>query len=151
MAVVLLTERLMRHVQEHQLGAVFVAPFDVRFSPHLALQPDLLFVARERLAIVSDSGVLGAPDLVIEVISPSSRLFDSGVKASLHADHGVREYWIVDPESKSIAVHELRDGRYALINHPTEFATSIAIPDLALLPSDLFDLPGWMQAHADLE
>ncbi|MCC6790603.1 MAG: Uma2 family endonuclease [Thermomicrobiales bacterium] len=142
--VVQLTELLNRQVREGGLGAVFVAPFDVKLSRHLVLQPDLLFVARDRLSIVSESGVNGAPDLVIEVLSPSSRQFDTGAKASLYADYGVREYWIVDPNDKTISVHALRDGRYELINRPTDAASSHILPSLTIRSADLFDLPSWL-------
>ncbi len=88
------------------LGRVLAAPTDVILSEENVVQPDLLFVAKERLALLgpSGSGVQGAPDLVIESLSPSTASRDRIVKRKLYAKYGVREYWVVDPVAKRIEV-----------------------------------------------
>ena len=98
-------------VKGRDLGEVFVAPADVVVSPTRVVQPDLFFITKDRLHIV-DAYVDGAPDLVVEVISPSSIDYDRTTKFSLYEDIGVREYWLVDPDDQSVEVFVLRDGRY---------------------------------------
>lgn len=86
------------------LGTVLAAPTDVILSDHNIVQPDLLFVSRERLSIVQKRGVFGVPDLVVEILSPSTATRDLGTKRELYSRFEVREYWIVDPVSRSVEV-----------------------------------------------
>ncbi len=88
---------LRGHILEHGLGKLAVAPLDVYLSLHNVLQPDLLFVAAENRKVVAADGVHGAPDLVVEVLSPSNARLDIRTKRRLCAVHGVREMWLVDP------------------------------------------------------
>ena len=105
---------LVRFTQEHGLGKVYVAPFDVVLSDTDVVQPDLLFISQAREHRITDENVLGAPDLVIEILSPSTADRDVGYKHDLYSRHGVREYWIVDPMAETVAVHRQRDGRLEL-------------------------------------
>ena len=89
-------------VREHGLGEVYAAPFDVLFGEGEYVEPDLLFVGRDRLDVLSDRGVEGAPDLVAEIVSLSTADRDRGPKFNLYRRHGVREYWIVDPEERQV-------------------------------------------------
>ncbi len=95
-------------------GIVLTAPTDVVLDPDLnALEPDLLFIARERLdEIVTEANVQGAPDLVVEVLSPGSAGRDLGRKRQVYARYGVRHYWVVDPYAESLRVHTLETGGY---------------------------------------
>ena len=103
--------RLGRFVEERTLGKLFAAPCDVVLSDHDVVQPDLLFVSREREHLLSDgAAVRGAPDLVVEILSPATAGRDRGYKHALYARHGVAEYWLVDPADETIAIHRLRDG-----------------------------------------
>lgn len=104
---------LNAYVREWDLGEVFAAPFDVLFAEGDYMEPDLLFVRKERLDIVSDRGVEGAPDLVVEVTSASTVARDRGVKLDRYRHYGVGEYWIVDPESRLVEVWHLSDGALA--------------------------------------
>lgn len=79
-------------------GEVFTAPFDVMLSDEDIVEPDLLFVSADRSAIITDKNVQGPPDLVVEILSDSTRKTDEIVKRKLYERYGVREYWIVDPE-----------------------------------------------------
>ena len=74
------------------------------------VRPDLLFVSKERLHIITDDNVQGAPDLVVEIRSPSTARQDWTVKRELYARHGVGEYWLVDPEAATVAVLLLDEG-----------------------------------------
>ena len=92
------------HVRSRKLGEVLIAPCDVVLSPTDVVQPDLLFVAASRAAIVGEKFISAAPDLVVEVLSPSTEDRDRTVKTKLYARFGVRELWIADPETKRIEV-----------------------------------------------
>lgn len=98
-------------VRDHDLGKVYTAPADVVAAPGRVVQPDLFFVVKDRLHIV-DAYVDGVPDLVMEVISPSSIDYDRTTKFDLYEDIGVREYWLVDPEQQSVEVFVLHEARY---------------------------------------
>ena len=95
---------LSQVVRKNKLGRLYTAPVDVRLSPDNVLIPDIIFVARERRQIVGAKVIEAAPDLVVEILSPGTRRRDLGVKRGLYARFGVREYWIVDPDERSVTV-----------------------------------------------
>ena len=97
-------------VHERRAGHVFFAPFDVVFTRHDVVEPDLLFITAARSAILTDANVQGAPDLVVEVLSPSSRRQDEILKRDLYERGGVAEYWIVDPEAETVKVFRRAEG-----------------------------------------
>jgi Uma2 family endonuclease len=101
-------------VTRNNLGRVFIAPLDVILNEENVVQPDLVFVSQANLQIIEKRGIFGAPDLLIELISPSSVRRDRYVKHELYARLGVREYWIGDPANKSLEVLVLQEGRYQL-------------------------------------
>ena len=111
-----LATRLDTYVEAHDLGEVYSAPFDVVFSNTDVVQPDLLFVSKERLHIINDDNVRGAPDLVIEILSPSTAGRDRTIKRVLYAKHGVKEYWLVDTDARNITVMILGDNGFELAN-----------------------------------
>ena len=78
------------------------------------MQPDVLFISRAREHTITDANVRGAPDLVIEILSPSTADQDLGYKHDLYGRYGVLEYWIVNPMAETIAVHRQREGRLEL-------------------------------------
>lgn len=130
---------LHAHVVEGQLGEVFNAPIDVILGRVTVVQPDIVFVARERLAMVSERGIEGAPDLVVEILSPSTEVVDRGAKLQLYARHGVRHYWIVDPAACSLAEHVLADRDLALRGTFTapDRCTTALFPDLVIPLADI--------------
>ena len=91
-------------VDENGLGRVYLAPFDVVLTDTDVVQPDLMFVSNERSHIITEDNIRGAPDLVIEILSPSTAEKDRTFKRALYARHGVREYWMVDPLAKTVTV-----------------------------------------------
>ncbi len=109
--VLRLVRRLADFVEARGLGALFVAPFDVHLPSGDIVEPDILFVARPNLTIVQD-WVRGAPDLIVEVLSPEGVERDRFVKRDLYAQNGVGEYWIVDPQVKTVEIFTLRGSRY---------------------------------------
>ena len=93
---------------------MLVSPMDVVLSDDTVVQPDLLYIAKDRRHLVKDR-VEGSPDLVIEIISPGTSRRDRTEKLDLYAKHGVPEYWIVDPESLHIEFLLLEGDRYTVI------------------------------------
>ena len=91
-------------VNANQSGRVWVAPLDVVLSNHDVVQPDVLFVSNRRADIVTEANVQGAPDLVVEILSPATAQHDREYKRTLYSRHGVREYWLVDPEEDAVEV-----------------------------------------------
>ena len=91
-------------VNAYQSGRVWLAPLDVLLSNHDVVQPDILFVSSERADIVAEANVQGAPDLVVEILSPATAQHDREYKRTLYSRHGVREYWLVDPEEDVVEV-----------------------------------------------
>jgi Uma2 family endonuclease len=116
---------LKARVRPERLGKTAAAPIDMVLAPHRAMQPDVVFISNERLGIIKEQ-IMGAADLVAEVISPGSRRRDRIDKRDLYEQHGVREYWIIDPEAKTVEVLHLEMGTYQLVGrwHPGERAVS---------------------------
>jgi len=110
-AVKRLAFRLHQFVEERGLGVVEVAPLPVRLWPGKIREPDIFFISAEHRDRLGEK-VCGVPDLVVEVISPGSREVDRGEKFSEYAKAGVREYWIVDPQKRTVEVFTLRGHVY---------------------------------------
>jgi Uma2 family endonuclease len=104
--VLRLALHLGNHVAAHPVGEIFIAPTDVILSPHDIVEPDLLYISNERSSIVEEKNIQGAPDLVIEIHSGSSRRIDRGAKRRAYERWGVLEYWMLDPERKEADVCE---------------------------------------------
>ena len=131
---------LNRFVEERILGDVVYAPFDVVLSPTNVLQPDLLFVPNSQRSIITDANIQGAPALVIEIVSPSSGTTDRETKRSIYAEHGVQEYWLVDPDTRTISVMALRGREFRGVGEYTAPNTlsSPTLPGLALDLASIF-------------
>jgi Uma2 family endonuclease len=108
--VTTLVRILGRFVHEHALGRLLVGPIDVLLGEGDYLQPDVAFVRADRAHRVSRRGIEGAPDLVVEVLSPSTEQRDRGVKLDRYRHFGVPEYWIVDLDAKVVELWRLREG-----------------------------------------
>lgn len=102
------------YLKERGAGLVLQSPVDLILSDTTVLQPDLLVVLRGREAIVAERGVEGPPDLVIEVLSPSTAVRDRTSKMQLYARYGVQHYWVVDPDARRVECYALESGAYAL-------------------------------------
>jgi Uma2 family endonuclease len=139
-AVGALFRLLDSHVRAHALGEVYVSPFDVILDDTSVVQPDIVYVAAERLGIVAERGVEGAPSLAVEVTSPSTHQRDRNAKRELYARHGVPHVWIVDPEARTIDAYVLHGGAYALAVHAAADASLRAepFPDLEILTRSLW-------------
>lgn len=92
------------YARKQRLGRVVAAPVDVLFSRHDVAQPDLVFVSAERAGIMGELNIQGAPDIVVEVLSDSTRERDETVKRALYERCHVREYWLADPDERTVQV-----------------------------------------------
>jgi Uma2 family endonuclease len=105
---------LIKFVKENNLGEVFYAPYDVYLDNENVLQPDIIFISKERLNIIGEKNIQGAPDLLIEIISESTAYRDLVQKKKLYAKFGVKEYWIVIPGEELVEIYILKDNTYML-------------------------------------
>jgi Uma2 family endonuclease len=133
------------YVAKTRVGRVLFAPLDVRLSPDTALQPDLIYVANAHAAIIQEDYIRGTPDLVVEILSPSTAAHDRATKLPLYAEAGVPEMWIIDPQAKTVEILKLQGNKYlveaALAG--SRSLTSACFPEWELPLQDLFDFRGW--------
>lgn len=136
----LLGWKLIQFVAENRLGKVYTAPFDVVLSDLDVVQPDLLFVSHERAHIITPANIQGAPDLVVEILSPSTAERDKTFKYALYARHGVNEYWMVDTAAKTITVLLRGERGFEVVDTYGEGATltSPTVQGFALKLADVF-------------
>ena len=133
------------YLDENRSGEIFAAPLDVILRKDFnVVQPDLIYIKNENLSIFHPYGhIQGVPDLLIEIVSPSSVPRDTVEKFRIYESYGVSEYWIVFPEQKVIEVFTLEDGKYALFCS-TELSEDIAkskvIPNLEIKNRDIFSI-----------
>lgn len=129
-----LTVLLAPFVKGNGLGRVFAAPTDVYLSDTNVVQPDVLFVSAARAHLITERDVHGAPDLAIEVASPSTERRDRQVKREIYARHGVSEYWLVHPVHRTVETFRLEDGRFAATGsyRGTDAFTTPLLPGLRI-------------------
>jgi Uma2 family endonuclease len=120
------------HLDTHPMGEIFQAPFDVVMSFHDVVVPDLVYISASRADRITAKNLQGAPDLVIEILSPSTRRLDEGLKLDLYERMGVEEYWLVDPDRNVVTIHR-REG--------TQFVPPITFDATAVVSTPL--LPGF--------
>ena len=106
---------LHHHVKKEKLGKVFLSPVDVVLDSENTVQPDLVFVATAQAGIIQRRAIFGTPNLVVEIVSPSSVRRDRYDRKDLYARFGVQEYWLGDPANQSLEILTLKDGRYELL------------------------------------
>jgi Uma2 family endonuclease len=126
---------IQSYLDAHPIGEIFCAPFDALLSEFDIVVPDLLYLSNERAGFLTSKNLQGPPDLVIEILSPSTKYRDLRLKRDLYERVGVREYWIVDPDREVVKIYRHRDGSF-------EPAISLARPGVvttSLFPN--FELP----------
>lgn len=137
--------RVAQWVRHYRTGLLLPAPTDVVLDDDVVVQPDLLFVRAERVAeLVGERAVNGAPDLVVEVLSPSTLDRDRHRKRGIYRRYGVREYWIVDPANRAIEVLVLEEGDYRLASFAAEngAVASTVLPGFAAAVAEVFQAAG---------
>ncbi|HLN64542.1 MAG TPA: Uma2 family endonuclease [Symbiobacteriaceae bacterium] len=141
MIVAALLARIYLFADSQGLGRVLTAPTDVILSDENVVQPDLLFVSASRLGIMQPhGGVHGAPDLAIEILSPSNPARDQVLKRKLYGKYGVREYWIVDPQGQTVEVLTRTEGglqTWQVFPMSTSLESPL-LPGFTVRVSDLF-------------
>ena len=133
---------LYTYLEARGRGEVFTAPFDVVLSIHDVVEPDLLVILSDQAEILTDANVRGAPAIVIEIASPSTRRRDEGIKRKLYERVGVQEYWFVDPARRSVTVWQ-RPGGSSRADAPRTLAagdqlTTALLPGFSLSLAKLF-------------
>ena len=135
-----LEEMLSRFVEERKLGEVFYAPIDVVFSETDIVQPDIIFISNENKNIIKEENIKGAPDLIIEILSPSGAQRDKIIKKKLYARNGVKEYWLAEPQKKTIEALVLEKRGYETFKvfSDKEVLTSRLIKGLQIPVENIF-------------
>ena len=124
---------LRSHVMLTGLGEVFISPVDVELAPRSIVQPDVVVVLRDHAAILHYTRIIGAPDLVVEIASPSTARHDRRRKRALYARFGISEYWLVDPVRQTLEILVLEGATYrstGLLSGPTSIQSTI-VPSMA--------------------
>jgi len=136
-----LNDILRQHVRRNSLGQVFYAPVDVLLSEHNIVEPDLVYISKANIGILTDKNIKGPPDLLVEILSPSSAVRDTRDKRNIYARCGVPWYWIVDAERRSLIELERQDNAYlvtAELSSDTTFLPRL-FPSLAIPLSSLWE------------
>ena len=103
-------------VDDHELGELRIAPYDVYLDAKNAFQPDLVFVGKGNIHFIHEDGLHGTPDLVLEVLSPSNRNYNMTSKKDVYERNGVKEYWMVDPVTRNTTGFTLVNGKFQSIS-----------------------------------
>jgi Uma2 family endonuclease len=130
---------LVRAIDESGAGEAFPGAVDVRFSPDEQVQPDLIALRSERLDLYQGHIMHGAPDIVVEILSPSTARYDQVEKKRLYENGGVPEYWIVDPKLQTLTIFRLTDGGYVENEPESGLLRSTAVSDFSVDPIALFE------------
>lgn len=117
-----------RKLSDSNVGKVFIAPVDVYLNSKNAFQPDIIYISEERRNIITERGIMGAPDLVIEILSEGNATYDRGAKKSVYEQSGVKEYWMIHPKSKRCEGFIL-EGKFVAVQ-PTTGIFHIQLIDL---------------------
>lgn len=140
--VTLIGWRVGPWVETRKLGKWFQSPCGVVLSEFTVLQPDAFFIRQERLTeLVQEKAIHGAPDLVVEVLSPGTARRDRTVKRQIYAAHGVREYWLISPDVEGVAVLALEGGAYLEVDLVSgdRLLPSLVLPGLPVKASEFFE------------
>lgn len=137
-----LSRTISNYLFSKPIGEVFAAPIDVFLNGFNAVQPDLLFISSENNHFITTDGIIGVPDLIIEIISPTSIIRDRVDKKNLYEKLNVKEYWIVDAQYKDIEVYTIENGRYELLSGVTMFEGELksnVLAGIEIQLSEVFD------------
>jgi len=107
---------LYENIEKRKNGKVFIAPFDVYLDNENVYQPDIVVILKNSKAKVSEKGIEGTPDIVIEIISPSTAYYDLIEKKEVYEKYGVKEYWIIDPKSKTFEIYLNSESGFELFS-----------------------------------
>ena len=128
------------YLQHRKLGEVFFARFDVVLSKFDVVEPDIMFIRESRKHILTEDNIKGAPDLLVEILSSSTREYDEVVKFKCYELLGVAEYWIVDAEQETVSIYRRTSSGFALEPVADDITTPL-IPGFSLPIQAIFELP----------
>jgi Uma2 family endonuclease len=136
----LLEYKLEDYIQEHQSGEIIDVPFDVVLSMTDVVQPDLMYISNERSHIIAENNTIAAPDLVVEIISESTKTIDQTRKKALYEEYGVKEYWIIYPNEEKVEQFILQDEQFVLNEtfEKTETLNTKIIPGFSVSLTQIF-------------
>lgn len=109
--LVKISNLLFNFIEKRELGEIRVAPYDVYLDRKNAYQPDIVFIGKDRIHLIEEDGLHGPPDLVVEILSHSTAKYDLEEKKDVYERTGVREYWIVEPTTKSVQEFFLNEDK----------------------------------------
>jgi Uma2 family endonuclease len=118
---------MFNFVKRKKLGKIYVAPVDVYLNSKNAYQPDIVFVSEQNKGILKGDGIYGAPDLVVEILSPGTKSVDLTKKKSVYEKSGVKEYWVIEPVTKACVGFRLVDAKYKELPSSKGKFTSIVL------------------------
>jgi Uma2 family endonuclease len=130
-------------VNKNDKGFFVSAPMDVMFDEGNVVQPDILYIKEERVSeIVTETRIEGAPDIIVEILSPSTAIYDLRQKKDIYEKYGVKEYIVIDPVSRNADLYALQDNAYYLHQKVSENEqlASLILPGCSLDLSKIFDL-----------
>lgn len=132
---------LRAYVKSHKLGQVYLAPFDVELAPNIIVQPDVMLILHTNSGIITDSHIVGTPDLIVEVASPGTASYDRRDKQAIYALSCLPEYWLVDPLAHTVELLLLQSGHYRSLGifHGQSTLPSPTLPNFAPHVSQFFD------------
>lgn len=135
-----LNRQLDAYCRERRHGTLLFAPVDVVFSDVDVVQPDILWISRERTSILTKKNLQGAPDLVVEITSPGTKEKDENIKLKLYQKFGVKEFWLLDPERQVLSVFQRKGRMLKLIQKYSEIESfeSPLFPGLRINLQEVF-------------
>jgi Uma2 family endonuclease len=131
---------LANHIVANHLGDIYAAPTDLILAPTTVVQPDLIYIGNDRRRIVTERAIEGAPTLLIEILSPTTRHNDRVTKAQLYARYQISHYWLIDPDQRTLEAYDLAIDHYNLVASAQDaevFAPSL-FPGLSIHLADLW-------------
>jgi Uma2 family endonuclease len=139
-ALLKLSMIFQNYLDKKKIGEIYIAPFGVILDDFNVPQPDLIFVNSAKANIIKEEGIFGVPDLLVEIISPSSMKMDKFDKFKTYQKFGVAEYWLIDPKNESIEIYTLQEQKYELFSFGIEKGNlqSKILTELALEVSEIF-------------
>jgi Uma2 family endonuclease len=135
-----LSNRIFNHIEQHKLGELFTAPMDVVFTIHDTIQPDIIFLTTEKEHFIGAKKIEGAPDLIVEILSPSNTPKEMRYKKSIYELSGVREYWVVNLDKKTLTQYENTDKEFHVkrVFKHSDTLTSLVVQGFETAMSGLF-------------
>jgi len=133
-------------LEKQKMGEIFLSPTDVVLSDLDVVEPDLLFIASKNSHIITEKNIQGAPDLVVEILSESTRKTDEIIKRKLYEQYGVQEYWIVDPELEMVKIYCMTGKGYVRTAEIScglnAILTTFLLPGMEIKLTEIFDVKG---------